>query len=41
MWRYIRPYRRTFLASALLLPVTTALMLVQPWILKVAIDHTA
>lgn len=41
MWRYIRPYRRTFWASALLLPATTALMLVQPWILKVAIDRAA
>ncbi|MFM7737251.1 MAG: ABC transporter ATP-binding protein, partial [Alphaproteobacteria bacterium] len=41
LWHWIRPYRRTFWASALLLPVTTALMLVQPWILKDAIDRYA
>lgn len=41
LWRYIHPYRRTFWASALLLPVTSALMLVQPWLLKVAIDRYA
>lgn len=38
LWIYIRPYRRTFTASLLCLPVTAALALVQPYLLKVAID---
>ena len=41
LWRYIRPYRRTFWLSVAILPVISALMLVQPYLLKIAIDRYA
>jgi ATP-binding cassette subfamily B multidrug efflux pump len=39
LWAYIRPYRRAFLASLLFLPLVSACSLVQPYLLKLAIDH--
>jgi ATP-binding cassette subfamily B protein len=39
LWRFIRPYRATFWASMAILPVGSALMLVQPYLLKLAIDR--
>ena len=39
LWGYIRPYRRLFWASTLCLPLTSAFSLVQPYLLKVAIDR--
>jgi ATP-binding cassette subfamily B multidrug efflux pump len=39
LWRFIHPYRRIFWLSAAILPVTSALMLAQPYILKLAIDR--
>lgn len=38
LWGYMRPFRRTFLASMVCLPITAALSLLQPYLLKVAID---
>lgn len=40
LWRYIRPYRRTFVAAATVLPLASAFMLAQPYLLKVGIDRT-
>ncbi len=39
LWGYIRPHRATFVASLLCLPITAALSLLQPYLLKVAIDE--
>ena len=39
LWTYIRPYQRTFWLSVAILPVISALMLVQPYLLKIAIDR--
>jgi ATP-binding cassette subfamily B protein len=39
LWAYIRPYRRAFWLSLLLLPLISACSLVQPYLLKLAIDH--
>lgn len=39
LWKYIRPYQRTFWLSVAILPVISALMLVQPYLLKIAIDR--
>ncbi|MEW6270869.1 MAG: ABC transporter ATP-binding protein [Thermodesulfobacteriota bacterium] len=39
LWRFIRPYRGTFWLSVAILPVISALMLAQPYLLKVAIDR--
>src|SRR5690606_10909055 len=39
LWGFIRPYRRTFWLSIAILPVISALMLVQPYLLKIAIDR--
>jgi ATP-binding cassette subfamily B protein len=39
LWSYIRPFRATFTASMLCLPVTAGLSLLQPYLLKVAIDE--
>ncbi len=39
LWGYIRPFRSTFIASLLCLPVTAGLSLLQPYLLKVAIDE--
>jgi ATP-binding cassette subfamily B protein len=38
LWRFIRPYRRLFAVSVLLLPAISACLLAQPWIVKQAID---
>jgi ATP-binding cassette subfamily B protein len=39
LWTFIRPYRHTFWLSVLCLPINSAFMLVQPYLLKVAIDR--
>jgi ATP-binding cassette subfamily B multidrug efflux pump len=39
LWRYIRPYRVTFYASMGILPLASGMMLVQPYILKLALDR--
>ncbi len=39
LWRYIRPYRGLFVLSLVCLPVNSAFVLVQPYLLKVAIDR--
>lgn len=39
LWAYVRPYRRMFWLSLFCLPVSTAFSLIQPYLLKVAIDH--
>ncbi len=36
---FVRPYRRAFVASMVCLPLTTACSLVQPYLVKVAIDR--
>ena len=38
LWTYMRPYKWLFLVCLLLLPAVTAVNLVQPWLLQVAID---
>ncbi len=38
-WVFVRPYRGLFALSALLLPCISALLIVQPWLLKVAVDE--
>jgi ATP-binding cassette, subfamily B, multidrug efflux pump len=38
LWRYIRPHRATFVASMACLPITAGLSLLQPYLLKIAID---
>jgi ATP-binding cassette subfamily B protein len=38
LWGYLRPHRRLFLLAMAALPLTSAAMLAQPYILKVAID---
>ena len=37
--RYVLPYRRLMVVAMLMLPLVAATKLVQPWILKVAIDN--
>lgn len=39
LWAYLRPYRRGFWAAMLCLPLTSAFSLVQPYLIKVAIDR--
>lgn len=39
LWPYLRPYRRALTASVLLVPVLNAFQLVQPWLVKRAIDN--
>jgi ABC-type multidrug transport system fused ATPase/permease subunit len=39
LWQFIRPYRRLFWLSVLCLPVSSALMVAQPYLLKLAIDR--
>jgi ATP-binding cassette subfamily B multidrug efflux pump len=39
LWTFLRPYRHLFWLSVLCLPVSSALMLVQPYLLKLAIDQ--
>lgn len=38
LWRYVRPYRKQFLLSLVCLPLTSAFLLAQPYILKLAVD---
>lgn len=38
-WHFIRPHRRTFWLSLACLPVSSALMLAQPLLLKLAVDR--
>ncbi len=39
LWGFIQPYRHLFWLSVLCLPISSGLMLVQPYLLKLAIDH--
>jgi ATP-binding cassette subfamily B multidrug efflux pump len=39
MWRFLSPYRGLFALSLGLLPLISICLLVQPWIIKQAIDH--
>lgn len=39
LWTFVRPYRRDFWLATLCLPATSAFALIQPYILKLAIDH--
>lgn len=39
LWRYIRPYRGWFWAAMLCLPLTSVCSLLQPYLLKIAIDR--
>jgi ATP-binding cassette subfamily B multidrug efflux pump len=39
LWQYLRPYQRTFWLSVAILPVISGLMLLQPYLLKIAIDR--
>jgi ATP-binding cassette subfamily B protein len=39
LWRFIRPYKRLFLFSLLLLPLQQAFGLAQPYLMKVGIDQ--
>jgi ATP-binding cassette, subfamily B, multidrug efflux pump len=38
LWQYIAPYKKIFIMTLILLPVISLLHLVQPYIIKVAID---
>lgn len=38
LWRYIRPYRGTFLLALVCLPLTSVCMLAQPYLLKLGVD---
>ena len=38
LWKYMRPYRWLFVVCLLLLPAVSAVSLVQPWMLQIAID---
>ncbi|MBM4257730.1 MAG: ABC transporter ATP-binding protein [Deltaproteobacteria bacterium] len=39
LWRYVRPYRGQFLLAVICLPLTSAFLLAQPYILKLAVDN--
>jgi ATP-binding cassette subfamily B multidrug efflux pump len=39
MWRFLAPYKGLFFVSVALLPLISACLLVQPWIIKQAIDQ--
>lgn len=39
LWHYVRPYRAVFWALLTVLPVASALMLLQPYLLKIGIDR--
>jgi ABC-type multidrug transport system fused ATPase/permease subunit len=39
LWAFLRPYRHLFWLSVLCLPISSGLMLVQPYLLKLAIDR--
>ncbi len=38
IWTFIRPYRRLFFLSVVLMPINSALFLAQPYIIKLTID---
>ena len=38
LWRYIRPYRAHFILALVCLPLTSACILAQPYLLKLGID---
>jgi ATP-binding cassette subfamily B protein len=38
-WPYIRPYRYALWVAIFLMPLTTAAVLLQPWLLKYGLDH--
>jgi len=38
VWAFVRPYRRLFWLSALLMPLDTAFLLAQPYMIKLTID---
>ena len=38
LWTYMRPYKWLFLVTLLMLPAISAVSLVQPWLLQIAID---
>ncbi|HYA36535.1 MAG TPA: ABC transporter transmembrane domain-containing protein, partial [Candidatus Binataceae bacterium] len=38
VWTYIRPYQNLFWISAILMPLSTACALAQPYVIKIAID---
>jgi ATP-binding cassette, subfamily B, multidrug efflux pump len=39
LWRYVRPYRGQFFTALICLPITSAFLLAQPYILKLAVDR--
>lgn len=39
LWRYVRPYRGQFFTALICLPLTSAFLLAQPYILKLAVDR--
>lgn len=39
LWVYVRPYQKYFWAALVCLPLTSAMSLAQPYLLKLAIDH--
>lgn len=39
LWVYVRPYRAQFLMALVCLPITSAFLLAQPYILKLAVDR--
>ncbi len=39
LWGYIRPYSKIFILSVVCLPITAGLSLLQPYLLKIAIDN--
>src|SRR5260370_42275561 len=38
VWMYVRPYRRLFFLSAILMPLNAAFALAQPYIIQLIID---
>jgi ATP-binding cassette subfamily B protein len=38
MWTFVRPYRRLFWISVILMPLNSAFMLAQPWVIKLTIN---
>lgn len=39
LWVYVRPYRAQFFTALICLPITSAFLLAQPYILKLAVDR--
>ena len=39
LWRYVRPYRAQFVLALVCLPLTSAFLLAQPYLLKLAVDR--